>query len=294
MTDIKVSALTSYTNPDAANDVIPIVDTANTTTKKITRNAYLGLTSAPVGKDDTQTLTAKTLTAPTITSPILSGTITGTYTLAGAPTFPASVVTLTGSQTLTNKILTSPTLSAPTITNASISADAITGFSTANSGTIYGVAISSGIFTTNNIVPNNSLSNTGSFGSAWAWTSWTPTLVNASLGNGTFACKYTQIGKTILFRFVFLLGTTSTIGTAPTFSLPVTSVATPSTSFPIARGHYDNGGGQFNGYVAWTSTTTASLRSWDTNNNGGAITALAPGTFANGWAIVMAGEYDAA
>lgn len=60
-------------------------------------------TDTLVGKATTDTLTNKTLTAP-----VLSGTVTGTYTLGGTPTFPSSVVTLTGSQTLTNKTLTSP------------------------------------------------------------------------------------------------------------------------------------------------------------------------------------------
>lgn len=131
----------------------------------------------------------------------------------------------------------------------------------------------------------------GMFG---AWTSWTPTLVNAALGNGTFTCKYIQFGKTVFFEFVFLLGSTSTVGTAPTFTLPVTSAATPSTTFPIARGHIDNTSGQFNAYAAWTTTTTATMRYWDTNNNGAGITATAPGTFATGWTIVYAGEYQAA
>ncbi|MGE0289695.1 MAG: hypothetical protein AB7I42_25605, partial [Bradyrhizobium sp.] len=48
-----------------------------------------------VGTTDSQTLTNKTLTAP-----VLSGTVTGTYTLAGTPTFPATVVSTTGTQTL--------------------------------------------------------------------------------------------------------------------------------------------------------------------------------------------------
>lgn len=59
----------------------------------------------------TQTLTGKTLTAP-----VLSGTVTGTYTLGGTPTFPSTVVTTTGTQALTNKTLTSPTITNPTIT----------------------------------------------------------------------------------------------------------------------------------------------------------------------------------
>jgi len=50
----------------------------------------------------TSTLTNKTLTAP-----VLGGTITGTYTLGGTPTFPSTVVSTTGTQTLTDKRLTS-------------------------------------------------------------------------------------------------------------------------------------------------------------------------------------------
>lgn len=53
-----------------------------------------------VGLTATQTLTNKTLTAP-----VLGGTLTGTYTIGGTPTFPASVVTLTGTQSLSNKTI---------------------------------------------------------------------------------------------------------------------------------------------------------------------------------------------
>jgi hypothetical protein len=140
--DLPLSGLTLRGTPDRANDYIYVVN--GSTQYRSTINNELGITGTPVGTTDSQTLTNKVLTAPTISSSVLSGTITGTYTLGGTPTFPASVVTLTGSQTLTNKVLTSPTISSPTITNASITADAISGFSTANTGTIYGVAITSG------------------------------------------------------------------------------------------------------------------------------------------------------
>jgi len=92
----KISELQSYTTPQD-NDVQPIVDTANTTTKKITwqtiktkikeyldsfyatitsLNSHTSATSAHgttgdvVGTTDTQTLTNKTLTKPTIDTDI--------------------------------------------------------------------------------------------------------------------------------------------------------------------------------------------------------------------------------
>lgn len=130
---------------DAVNDYLLIEPSGNTVYNKINRNTLLGLSSAPVGLTDSQTLTNKVLTSPTINGATLSGTLSGTYTIGGTPTFPSSVVTLTGSQTLTNKILTSPTISAPTITNATISADAITGFTVSNTGTVYGgISVSTG------------------------------------------------------------------------------------------------------------------------------------------------------
>ena len=138
------TALPVANSIDPVNDYVPIYTASATATQAINRNTYLNLSSQPVGLTDTQTLTNKTLTSPTISSPTLSGTTAGTFTLGGTITFPTSVVQLTSTQTLTNKTLTSPTINSPTITNATISADAITGYTTSNSGTIYGISVSTG------------------------------------------------------------------------------------------------------------------------------------------------------
>lgn len=63
-----------------------------------------------------------------------------------------------------------------------------------------------------------------------AWTSYTPTVTTSgsafSLGNGTIAGSYTQIGKTTFGRIVLTIGSTTSIGSGNySFSLPVASRA---------------------------------------------------------------------
>jgi hypothetical protein len=70
------------------------------------------------------------------------------------------------------------------------------------------------------------------------WTTWTPTLTNLTLGNGTVTARYRQIGKTIEAYFRFALGSTSAVGSGPTFSLPANQ-ANPSISGTCA---YDKSG----------------------------------------------------
>jgi len=155
-----MSQLNLYPNAstiDAVNDELVIWTNSLSAVQNINRNTFLNLSSQPVGLTDSQTLTNKTLTSPTISSPTLSGTLTGTYTIGGTPTFPASVTQNTVSQTLTNKTLTSPTINSPTITNATISADTLTGYTTSNSGTIYGIPVTTGVINTAGTINGASL-----------------------------------------------------------------------------------------------------------------------------------------
>lgn len=154
-----ISALTAASGNDPVNDYLAI-DVANiSTTQKINRNTLLGLGSAPVGLTDTQTLTNKTLTSPTVSNPTYSGTLSGTYTIGGTPTFPSGITQNTATQTLTNKTLTSPTINSPTITNATISADTLSGYTTSNAGTVYGISVSGGQIT-NAAIANGTIGST--------------------------------------------------------------------------------------------------------------------------------------
>lgn len=53
------------------------------------------------------------------------------------------------------------------------------------------------------------------------WTTYTPTLANWAVGNGSTSGSYQTLhGKTLLVRASFVAGSTSTFGGAPTLSMP--------------------------------------------------------------------------
>ena len=54
-----------------------------------------------------------------------------------------------------------------------------------------------------------------------AWTSYTPTLTNMTLGNGTMTAKYKQIGKTVYCSGKITMGSTSSVTGAIGVSVPV-------------------------------------------------------------------------
>jgi hypothetical protein len=54
-------------------------------------------------------------------------------------------------------------------------------------------------------------------------TTYTPTLTNLTVGNGTLTAKYAQTGKIVTVYFNFTLGSTSSVGSNPSMTLPVSA-----------------------------------------------------------------------
>jgi len=238
-----ITSLPVASTIDAVADTFPIVTNSINTTQQISRNTFLSLSSAPVGLTDAQTLTSKTLTNPTINSATLSGTISGTYTLGGTPTFPSTVVTTTGTQTLTSKTLTSPTINSPTITNATISADTLTGYTTSNTGTVYGIPITTGVINTAGTINGASL-------------------VSASVGSAALATNAVQGNQ--LATSAITLGYTQTTADFSSASTTAVQVTGLTTTVTIPSGSRKIKVTAFSSYMyAGTAAAAAYISIWD-------------------------------
>lgn len=143
-------------------------------------------------------------------------------------------------------------------------------------------------------------------GSSWdafdtIWQSYTPTLTNFTIGNGTLTCKYFRQGKKITVRFFVRFGSTTGMGTDPTVSLPVTAEALVATANIMQEGHFSAFDSSANSYYygsfAASSTTTKTLRIWATNGTFASPQVMGAATPMT-WAVndEIAGEfiYDAA
>jgi hypothetical protein len=65
--------------------------------------------------------------------------------------------------------------------------------------------------------------STASTGLKWdndAWTSYTPTITNLTLGNGVLVAKYKKIGKTVFVEARVVFGSTTSLTGSPIFYLP--------------------------------------------------------------------------
>lgn len=148
-----------------------------------------------------------------------------------------------------------------------------------------------------NILGSNDAHFYGFLGDNQEWQSWTPTLANLTLGNGTLACAYTQVGNTVYCRFRFVLGGTSAVGTGPTFTLPV-DCNSRYVGGNIAEFTLDDVSAGYSLGVVTPSTTSVCLISclvasgtYATRNG---ITSTVPFTWASGDHIAGNISYEAA
>jgi len=145
---------------------------------------------------------------------------------------------------------------------------------------------------------NNTLliaDSTESTGLRWGggWTTWTPSFTNLTVGNGTVTARYQQVGKTVNFEFRFVMGSTSSMGSTPNFTLPVSSALTPSYFVCFIS---DVGTGSFVGGADCNATNAYPFVTKTDSTYGGIgyLSATQPMTWVTGDNFVIRGTYEAA
>lgn len=160
MADKTIPQYTAAGSIDPVTDQFLLYQNSTNTYRKINRNTILGTTGTPLDTSSIQTVSNKildntnTITVRdgvfTIQDDVdltkqarfqLSGITTATTRTYTLPNASSTIADISTPQTFTNKVLTSPTITGGSISNTTIAADAITGFTTATSGNIYGIPI---------------------------------------------------------------------------------------------------------------------------------------------------------
>jgi hypothetical protein len=126
-----------------------------------------------------------------------------------------------------------------------------------------------------------------------AWTSYTPTVYNWTLGNGTLTSAYKQIGKVVFFRIVFGVGSTTNKSGNLQFSLPVTDAAAFDDKYTVSCFLLDSGTDEYTFTSSNTGGKVIGVYQLSGGNNR-QINATAPFTFATGDQVRFTGWYEAA
>lgn len=122
-----------------------------------------------------------------------------------------------------------------------------------------------------------------------AWQTFSPTWSNLTVGNGTVTAFYTTIGKAILGTIKFILGTTSSVSTNPSFTAPATGATRYGTTSNnmIGTGYAEDAGvaGANCAFAFSASTSNISILTMNASGTYGAyagLTSTAPITWGSG------------
>jgi hypothetical protein len=111
-------------------------------------------------------------------------------------------------------------------------------------------------------------------GSAWLdivagstagiWTAYTPTFTNLTVGNGTLSADYCRVNDFVAVRLKFVLGSTSSVSSPVSFSLPVTADSTMEGHDVGTLRMLNAGVANFAGLILFTAGGEASFQMYAT------------------------------
>lgn len=129
-----------------------------------------------------------------------------------------------------------------------------------------------------------------------AWTSWTPTWTNLTIGNATVDAKYARASRLIHWKLKMTFGSTTSVSGAIRFSLPV--AAATGIEFDMTYGILtQSAASRHIGVMTFVSTTVAQLTSINTTGGIAVLintSATSPFTWASGDIVSFKGFYESA
>lgn len=122
------------------------------------------------------------------------------------------------------------------------------------------------------------------------WTSYTPTLNNWTIGNGTLSGRYMQAGKLVHFSISLVLGSTTGTTGSLGFALPVSPAL--GTGLPVGQAQLlDTSGSARRIYAAVWDSSISACQPRDATYT--AVSSAAPWTWATGDQVLINGTYEA-
>lgn len=129
---------------------------------------------------------------------------------------------------------------------------------------------------------------------AGAWDSFTVTLTNVTLGNGTAVGYWKKIGRVVHYRVDVTFGSTTSVTGGITVNLPATGAAAPGVHTGLI---FDTSTTTYYSATMISSTSAVAMRVINTAGTYGVATATSstvPMTWATGDWFRLAGSYEAA
>lgn len=229
-------------------------------------------------------------TSPTLVTPVL-GVATATSVNKVAITAPATSATLTIADGKTLTVSNSLSLAGTDSTVMTFPASSDTVVTLGATQTLTSKTLTSPVV--------NQFGTASGLGAAWS--SWSPTYTNLTVGNGTVVAKFLQIGKIVNFIYSLTWGSTTafTAGSNIDISIPVTASSDMISFANVGEAiFYTSGLATIAvGIVLLTSTTT--IRPYALNASGtylaiAQVNNTQPITWATGSVMALQGIYEAA
>jgi len=130
------------------------------------------------------------------------------------------------------------------------------------------------------------------------WIDYTPTWTNLTVGNAVQDFRYIKVNKFICVIGVITFGSTTSMGSSPTFTLPQTAVTYASQNEWFGNAILEDAGTEaYSGWVLYGTTTTARMRVSKTDtayNTSAALSSTVPMTWTTSDKISVNFIYEAA